>query len=187
MPITEKDKGTKLQLKGKERGKAGRHQATAARTVTCGRAAIKGAIVGEGQWGQCGRRAGAATQHSPGHDQVRPHPQATPGHRVQATAIQCPPPRPRLTGAAIQRTSMLLTRPSWKEQSARLLVQMCRYLHQLQGKGLFTQDRHLGRENKGQESGQQEPLPAHNVSAGRWWAAVTFQSFYVSSHVINLS
>lgn len=42
-------------------------------------------------------------------------------------------------------TSTLLTRPSWKEQSATLLVQMCRYLHQLQGNGLLTHDEHLQR------------------------------------------
>ncbi len=40
-------------------------------------------------------------------------------------------------------TSMLLTRPSWKEQSCRLLVQTCRYLHQWHGNMLLTHDVHL--------------------------------------------
>lgn len=43
-------------------------------------------------------------------------------------------------------TSESLTRPSRKEQSAALWVQMCRYLHQWQGKEPFTQDRQLWRE-----------------------------------------
>lgn len=44
-------------------------------------------------------------------------------------------------------TSILLTRPSWKEQSRRLLVQMWRYLHQWHGNTLLTQEVHLrGRE-----------------------------------------
>lgn len=40
-------------------------------------------------------------------------------------------------------TSMLLTRPSWKEQSCRLLVQTWRYLHQWHGNTLLTQEVHL--------------------------------------------
>lgn len=42
-------------------------------------------------------------------------------------------------------TSESLTRPSRKEQSAALWVQMWRYLHQWQGKEPFTQDRQLQR------------------------------------------
>lgn len=51
-------------------------------------------------------------------------------------------------------TSESLTRPSRKEQSAALWVQMCRYLHQWQGKEPFTQDRQLWREQS---------------SSVRWW------------------
>lgn len=47
-------------------------------------------------------------------------------------------------------TSESLTRPSRKEQSAALWVQMCRYLHQWQGKEPFTQDRQLRRERSRQ-------------------------------------
>lgn len=49
----------------------------------------------------------------------------------------------RLMQSLRSLTSTLLTRPSWKEHSATLLVQMCRYLHQLQGKGLLTHEEHL--------------------------------------------
>lgn len=54
-------------------------------------------------------------------------------------------------GAGSRRlTSENLTRPSRKEQSAALWVQMWRYLHQWQGKEPFTQDRQLRRERRGQ-------------------------------------
>lgn len=56
-------------------------------------------------------------------------------------------------------TSESLTRPSRKEQSAALWVQMWRYLHQWQGKEPFTQDRQLQRERSGQHQGSIEAEP----------------------------
>lgn len=63
----------------------------------------------------------------------------------------------RLIQSLWSLTSTLLTLPSWKEHSATLLVQMCRYLHQLQGKGLLTHDEHLQRKR------EQDRLRADNM------------------------
>lgn len=63
----------------------------------------------------------------------------------------------RLIQSLWSLTSTLLTLPSWKEHSATLLVQMCRYLHQLHGKGLPTHDEHLRRKR------EQDGLRADNM------------------------
>lgn len=51
---------------------------------------------------------------------------------------------------AQSRTSEVLTRPSWKEQSLASCVHMWRYLHQWQGKFPLTQDRHLQQARTGE-------------------------------------